>query len=203
MMKTTRLPVKKTAASPLDGAALLATARLRLRAWRREDVPLFARMNADPQVMAHYPALLDARQSLRQARAFALLLARRGWGVWVVERREDGRFLGFCGLHERSAGTHPFAPCVELTWRLAREHWGRGYAFEAASAVSAFARTHLKLPQLVACTACSNARSRALMVRLGMRHAGDWAHPALPEGHPLRAQCLYRMATDERLACRV
>ena len=199
MMKTARSPVKRNAAGlPSFEAVSLETARLRLRPWRREDVPFFARMNADPRVMAHYPAPLDARQSLRQARAFALLLARRGWGVWAVERRADGRFLGFCGLHERDAGALPFAPCVELTWRLAREHWGRGYAFEAARAVAAFARTQLKLPQLVAFTACNNARSRALMVRLGMRHAGDYAHPALPDGHPLRPHCLYRMATDER-----
>lgn len=202
MMKTTHSHAKKNAISWRQPAApSLETARLRLRPWRREDLPFFARMNADPRVMAHYPALLDARQSLRQARAFSLLLARRGWGVWAVERRADGRFLGFCGLHERRAGTLPFAPCVELTWRLDCEHWGRGYGYEAARAVAQFARVRLKLPQLVAFTACSNARSRALLTRLGMEHAGDYAHPALPEGHPLRPHCLYRMATDERASC--
>ena len=89
----------------------------------------------------------------------------------------------------------PFAPAVEVGWRLARPFWGRGLATEAASAAVSFAFESLGLDSLVSFTARGNARSRRVMERLGMHHAesADFMHPSLPAGHRLAAHVLYRL----------
>ena len=87
-------------------------------------------------------------------------------------------------------------PCAEIGWRLAAAHWGRGYATEAALAVLVHAWDVLGLAEVVSFTSVGNARSRAVMERLGLRRdpADDFDHPNLPPGHPLRPHVLYRLA---------
>ncbi|HEX6240227.1 MAG TPA: GNAT family N-acetyltransferase, partial [Polyangiales bacterium] len=89
-----------------------------------------------------------------------------------------------------------FTPCVEVGWRLAAEHWGRGYATEAARAALETAFVHLGLDEVVSFTAVENLRSRRVMERLGMSHdaAGDFEHPGVAKGHRLRPHVLYRMS---------
>lgn len=89
----------------------------------------------------------------------------------------------------------PFAPAVEIGWRLAQPWWGKGYATEAAHAVAKFAFDEVGLPELVSFTVPDNLRSRAVMERIGMRHcpAEDFLHPLVPLGHRLRKHVLYRL----------
>ncbi len=174
----------------------LVTDRLRLRHWADADHEPFAAMNADPLVMEHFESPLDRTASdawLDQIRAS---LDSRGWGLWAVERVDDGAFLGFVGLAVPSFEA-AFTPCVEIGWRLAREAWGHGYATEAARAVAAHAFDALGLTELVSFTTVGNARSRAVMERLGMRHdpADDFEYPRLPARHPQRPHVLYRLRT--------
>src|SRR5262249_57962999 len=113
-------------------------------------------------------------------------IARRGWGLWALEAPGVTPFLGFVGLDE--PGPHvPVAPCVEIGWRLAAEHWGRGYASEAARAALRAGFERIGLHEVVSFTAVGNLRSRAVMERIGMRLAGETLqHPPLPPGGPLR-----------------
>lgn len=173
----------------------LETSRLRLRPWRDEDFAPFAALNADPQVMAHFPATLDRVESdVLTARCQSLIEAQ-GWGFWATEIKASGDFIGFVGLH-RPIAELPFSPCVEIGWRLARPFWGQGYASEAARAALSFAFNDLALAEVVAFTSLENRRSQAVMERLGMRRAENFEHPALPPGHPLREHCLYRLAVS-------
>ncbi|SOY46228.1 GNAT family N-acetyltransferase [Cupriavidus taiwanensis] len=177
----------------MDHGIAFETDRLRLRQWRDQDYAPFAALNADAQVMRYFPAPLTRAESDAMAGRCRSLIAEKGWGVWVVERTADEAFLGFVGLHEPSAAL-PFAPCVEIAWRLARPVWGQGYATEAARAALAYGFGRLALAEIVAFTTLANARSRAVMERLGMRQdAAGFDHPALPPGHPLRPHCLYRL----------
>ena len=115
----------------MDDGIAFETERLRLRQWREADYAPFAALNADAQVMRYFPAPLTRVESDAMADHCRSLIAAKGWGVWVAERKADGDFLGFVGLHEPTAAL-PFAPCVEIAWRLARHAWGSGYATEAA-----------------------------------------------------------------------
>jgi len=162
-----------------------------LRQWRDEDLPPYAAMNADAEVMEFFPRPLtldESRDSLIRLRTG---IEQRGWGLWAVE--VDGAFAGLAGLAEPKFTAH-FTPCVEIGWRFRREYWGRGLAYEAASMAEKFAFENLKLAELVSFTAAINLRSRRLMERLGFirRESEDFLHPSLPDDSPLRLHVLYR-----------
>lgn len=180
----------------------IATERLLLRDWRDADRGPFAALNADPAVMEHFPARLDRVESDALFDRIKAGWRQDGLGLWVLERRGDGRFLGFTGLSRPSFDAH-FTPAVEVGWRLAREGWGHGYATEAATAALAFGFDALALGEIVSFTVPANVRSRAVMERLGMTRdpADDFDHPRLPPGHPLRRHVLYRLARDAWAAC--
>jgi RimJ/RimL family protein N-acetyltransferase len=156
---------------------------------------VFAAMNADPVVMAHFPAPLTGAESDALADDIASRLAARGFGLWALEIPGVVPFAGVVGLAVPTF-TASFTPCVEIGWRLAAAHWGHGYATEAARAVLAHAWAVLGLDEVVSFTTAGNTRSRAVMARLGMRYdpADDFDHPRLPPGHPLRPHVLYRIA---------
>jgi RimJ/RimL family protein N-acetyltransferase len=89
---------------------------------------------------------------------------------------------------------HAAEPVVEIGWRLAAEHWGHGYAVEAATAVKALAFGVFQLPELLSWTVPANVRSRRVMERIGMSYVQDFEHPTMPEGSPVRRHVLYRVA---------
>ncbi|RFU42396.1 N-acetyltransferase [Actinomadura logoneensis] len=173
----------------------LRSERLVLRPWREDDRAPFAALNADPEVMEHFPAPLTRAESDALLARLNAAIEERGFGFWAVEVAETGRFIGFTGLSVPRFDAH-FTPAVEVGWRLARESWGHGYATEAARRSLDHAFDDLALPEVVAFTAVENVRSRAVMHRLGMTHdpADDFDHPSLPEGHRLRRHVLYRIS---------
>lgn len=175
----------------------LSTGRLILRRWRLSDDAPFAALNADPEVMRHFPRAKTATESLREARAFDGRFDSDGFGQWAVEIPGEASFAGFVGCW-RVPRPMPFAPVagrtVEIGWRLARAFWGRGVATEAARAALADVAGRCGVTEVVSFTAAGNAPSRRVMERLGMRRAEDFLHPALPAGHPLAAHVLYRLA---------
>lgn len=162
-----------------------------MRQWRPEDKVPFAALNADPKVMAHFPATLNRDESNAFADRAAALIVKQGWGFWAVERKADGAFIGFVGLHHPE--NLPFSPCTEVGWRLARAFWGHGYATEAARASLDFAFTVLQEESVVSFTAVSNERSQAVMRRLGMEQESFFEHPAVPVGHRVRSHMLFRL----------
>jgi RimJ/RimL family protein N-acetyltransferase len=173
---------------------VIRTERMLLRAWRAEDREPFAALNADPRVMEHFPARLPRAQSDALARRSEQHFAAHGFGPWAVEVPGVAPFIGFVGLVVPAFEAH-FTPCVEIGWRLAAEHWGHGYATEAAQAAAVHAFDVVRLEALVSFTTPDNLRSRAVMQRIGMTHdeADDFDHPRLPPGHRLRRHVLYRL----------
>jgi RimJ/RimL family protein N-acetyltransferase len=169
------------------------TPRLHLRLWRDEDLPAFAALNADPRVMEFFPKPLDRAESDARVARIRDQFAQCGFGLWAVDVPGVADFIGFVGLSVTDLEAH-FTPCVEVGWRLAHEHWGRGYATEAARAALDIGFRRLALDELVSFRVPTNRRSRGVMQRIGMTRspADDFDHPALPEGHPLRRHVLYR-----------
>ena len=145
--------------------------------------------------MAHFPATLSREESNTLAARVEAHFDQHGFGLWAVEVPEVAPFVGFVGLSVPRFEAH-FTPCVEIGWRLAAEHWGKGYATEGARAVLAFGFETLQLGEIVSFTTAGNLPSRRVMEKIGMTHdpADDFDHPALPEGHPLRRHVLYRVA---------
>ncbi|MGW8247507.1 MAG: GNAT family N-acetyltransferase [Acidiferrobacterales bacterium] len=173
------------------------TDRLRLRQWRDNDREPFARMNADPRVMEFFPTVLSRADSDALMDRCQSLITEQGWGLWAVEKRDNDEFIGFVGLN-RPAYDLPFSPCVEIGWRLGFEHWGKGYATEAAQSALRTGFEQLGFPEIVSYTPVNNKRSRAVMERLHMRDTGEtFQHPMVQPGSPLRLHCLYRLTFEQ------
>ncbi|HEV3048635.1 MAG TPA: GNAT family N-acetyltransferase [Solirubrobacteraceae bacterium] len=172
----------------------LRTERLLLRRWQPSDSEPFAAINADPAVMEFYPAALARADSDALIERIEDCFREHGYGLWAVEVAGERPLAGYAGLWPVEPEL-PFAPAVELGWRLARGRWGRGIATEAARACCELAFAQLGLEGLVAYTAAINARSRRVMERLGMTRepAEDFLHPGLPRGHRLGPHVLYRL----------
>jgi methyltransferase (TIGR00027 family) len=144
--------------------------------------------------MEHFPAPLSREESDALMDRIVTRFNERGWGLWAVEARASGEFIGFIGLLEPMFTT-AFTPCLEIGWRLAFEAWGHGYATEGARAVMRFAFEELKLEALYSFTVPGNVRSCRVMERLGMRRTpeNDFEHPRLPPRHPLRPHIVYKI----------
>jgi RimJ/RimL family protein N-acetyltransferase len=175
---------------------VIRTTRLLLREWREEDREPWAAMNADPAVMAYFPSTLDRAESDAAFDRLSAGVSERGWGLWAAEH--EGAFIGFTGLSPVPDDL-PFAPAIEIGWRLTRSAWGHGFATEAARAALEFAFVQLEASAVVSFTATGNLRSRAVMERLGMHRddAGDFDHPRVPVGSAVRRHVLYRVARSE------
>ena len=171
----------------------LETARLILRHWRDTDREPFARINADPRVMRHFPALLSRAESDALIERMVAHFAEHGFGLFAAELRDTGQLAGYIGLMVPRFEAH-FTPAVEIGWRLDADLWNRGLATEGAREVLRYAFEELGLAEVVSFTVPENLASRRVMEKIGMVHdlAGDFDHPRLPEGHPLSRHVLYR-----------
>jgi ribosomal-protein-alanine N-acetyltransferase len=173
---------------------MIRTERLILRDWRDEDIEPLAAINADPLVVRFLPGpmtLEETRAMVERKRAHR---ARHGFTSFAVEVPGVAPFIGYVGLQVPAFAAH-FMPAVEIGWRLAPAHWGKGYATEAARAALRFGFGDLNLDQIVSFTVPANRPSRAVMERIGMTYdpKDDFDHPRLAEGHPLRRHVLYRI----------
>jgi RimJ/RimL family protein N-acetyltransferase len=175
----------------------IVTERLWLREWREADVPAFAAINADPVVMEFFPETYTDERTRRFVERIRERWAELGYGLWAVERQDTGRFIGYVGLWPATFPAH-FTPAVEVGWRLAAEQWGNGYATEAARAALHYGFDTLGLDEIVSFTAALNLRSIKVMERIGMRRdsGGDFEHPDVPEGHPVRPHVLCRVGRE-------
>jgi len=172
----------------------LETKRLLLRQWRDSDRVVFAEMNDDPEVMRYFPKRLTRAESDALADLISERIEEAGWGLWAVEVRESGAFIGFVGLSNPD-----WRSGVEVGWRLARSSWGRGYAPEAGRASLRYGFETLELDEIISMTVPANARSQKVMHKLGMIRdpSRDFEHPRVPEGHALRPHVLYTMSLEQ------
>lgn len=165
----------------------IRTWRLVMRRWQPQDRAPFAEINADPEVMRYFPAVLTSQQSDALIDRIESHFVEHGYGLWALQ--VQGRLVGFTGL-SWATWEAAFTPAVEVGWRLARSAWGHGYASEAATA--ALSRGFQDVDSIVSFTAVSNTPSERVMKRIGLRHVYDFDHPRLADQHPLQRHVLYR-----------
>lgn len=145
-------------------APTLLTERLRLRSFRRGDIDDYAALNADPEVVRY---LVDGGvwDRGRSWRHMAFLIGHwrlAGAGMWALELRETGEFVGFTGFAEPEGW-----PGFELAWTLARRWWGRGYATEGARAALDYAFDVLRKDRVISLIHPDNHASIRVAERLG------------------------------------
>jgi RimJ/RimL family protein N-acetyltransferase len=172
----------------------IQTERLILRGWRESDLAPFAAMNANPEVMRHFPACLDRAGSDALVERQQEGLRQDARGLLAVQTRGDGVLIGFIGIMRVNFGG-PLDGLPEIGWRLARPAWGQGYASEGASASLAHAFATLGDAEVVAVAPQRNTGSLAVMRKIGMQRdpVGDFEHPRLTDSPHLQPCQLYRM----------
>ncbi len=176
----------------------LETERLILRGWEERDVAPFAAMNADARVMEYFPSVLTAAESRTVFDRLSAGAIEHGFHFQPIEEKASGKFAGFVGIAPVPPNL-PFAPAVEIGWRLPVDYWGKGYATEAATAWLDHAFHALRLDEVVSFAVETNRRSRAVMKRIGMTQdtGGSFPHPALAADHPLALHVLYRITRGD------
>lgn len=167
------------------------TERLMLRSWEDADLPSFTAMNQDERVMRYFPRLLSEAETATFYNRIKDEFRQKGWGLYAVEEKTTGEFIGYVGLHEIGFEAD-FTPGVEIGWRLAADRHNRGYATEAALKVLELARAH-GMRRLYSFTAKVNSPSERVMQKIGMTEAGEFRHPAVAEDSPLSVHVLYQM----------
>ena len=168
---------------------LLETDRLILRMWRNEDFAAYEKMCADPEIMKYLGGRTFDR--LEAWRHMAFLVGHwqlLGFGHWAVEEKESGKFIGRLGFLNPEGW-----PGFEIGWTLAREAWGKGYATEAAAACLDYGFEKLRFRDVYSFTSVLNKSSERVMQKIGMEKEGEFDHPKIEQGHPLRRHVLYRV----------
>lgn len=184
---------------------LLETERLILRRWAATDIPLMAIINADPLVMEHFPSIQDLTATKNMVERIKQHDEKYGYTLYAVETKDTHEFIGFVGLNQPLFEIPNFIPkslpIVEIGWRLSSQHWGKGYATEAAKAVLHYAFTILNLGEIVSFTVVANTKSRRVMEKIGLSHSetNDFDHPKIAEGNSLRRHVLYRLNQERFL----
>jgi RimJ/RimL family protein N-acetyltransferase len=162
---------------------VLETERLILRGHRLEDFPAYAAMWADPVFMRHMGPPRSAEESwsrfLRNAGMWSLL----GHGLWAVEEKASGAFLGDCGFMQNRRGLPTDCDDLpEVGWTFVVSAHGKGFGSEASRAAIAWADKELGAAKTWCLIAESNHVSQKLAARMGYRQSARVTHldrPAL------------------------
>ncbi|RBL90836.1 GNAT family N-acetyltransferase [Chitinophaga flava] len=171
----------------------IETLRLLLRSWKETDLPIFIAMNQDERVMEFFMTRRTPENTTAFYQEICEELEKYNFGLFAVERKEEGDFIGFIGLHHLTYEVD-FGPGVEIGWRLIAEAWGQGYATEGAKACLDYANEQMHLKEVFSFTTLTNIRSENVMKKIGMERVKEFGHPLVPVDHPLYPHVLYRIS---------
>jgi len=161
-----------------------------LRRFQTENHDGFVEMNRDSRVMKYFPELLSSAESLSGIARIEQHWETYGFGPWALD--VCGEFAGLLGLKVVPTEM-PFAPAVELLYRLLPRFWGQGLATDGSLAALEFGFRKLNLERIVAFAVETNIASVRVMVKLGMGYCYDFDHPLISESSPLRKHVLYQL----------
>lgn len=176
----------------------IRTSRLILRTWEDSDLEPMLAINQDPKVMEFFPSLQDRETTIRMIQRFMQHYDQHGYTFFAVETKPPRQFIGFVGMMNVNFKAF-FTPAIEIGWRIAYQHWGKGYAAEAANVILNKAFTEYQLKEIVSFTTVNNKKSRRVMEKIGMKHNPDedFNHPNIDVTNPLSRHVLYRIKQPE------
>lgn len=170
---------------------IFETERLIIREWQEADRPYFYALSADKDVMKYFPNTLTKNECDRVVQKLTAQQAKNGCCFWSCEIKKSKTFIGLVGLNKIDDGL-PFAPCVEIGWRLSKEHWGHGYASEAAKGCLAYGFQTLNVNEIVSFAVKDNINSIKVMERIGMIDSmSNFMHPKVDDSR-LKEHVLFK-----------
>ena len=169
--------------------------RLGFREWKDTDILPFSQMNQDPDVMEFFPRTLSLEESAERILNFKEYFERDGYGIYVVELLETKEFIGIIGFLRPTFKVN-FTPCIEIGWRLRKSMWNKGYATEAGKRCLEYGFTTLGFTEVFSFTAVLNTKSKRIMQKIGMSKFGEFEHPLLQNGSPLKTHVVYKIVCN-------
>ncbi|PZF73615.1 N-acetyltransferase [Taibaiella soli] len=149
-----------------------------------------AAINADPEVMRFFPATQTEEQTQSFIDRARKQYEAKSFTYFAADRLDTGTFIGFIGLSEQTYDAD-FTPCIDIGWRLAKEHWHHGFATEGAKRCLEYAFQDLKLSQVVATAPAINLPSIHVITKIGMSLVKHFKHPMLKGDEQLEDCVLY------------
>ncbi len=162
--------------------------RLGFRDWSETDLTEFAKINADLEVMEHFPKPLTEKETAEFIDRLKKHYTKNGFNYFATEILESGELIGFIGLAFQDYKTD-FTPAVDIGWRLKKSAWGKGYATEGAKKCLEFAFIELNLDKIISTCTEKNSKSENVMKKIGMKKIGEFKHPKLKE-YPEYEKCI-------------
>jgi ribosomal-protein-alanine N-acetyltransferase len=150
--------------------AKLETARLLLREMTEDDADHLLALGRNPNVMRFIPGeppVTTREDALAVLRERVFPQYAMGLGRWACIVKSSGDFIGWCGVKHMPGDEY------DVGYRFFEEHWGKGYATEAASVVCEFAREHLRGKRVVGKAVHDNHASRRVLEKIGMTFEGE------------------------------
>jgi [ribosomal protein S5]-alanine N-acetyltransferase len=144
---------------------ILDTPRLILREFVPDDVDALARVVSDPETMSFYPVSFDRPAVKDWIARNRTRYAKDGHGLWAMTVRSTGELIGDCGLTVQDVDG---ANEIEIGYHVRRDHWGQGFATEAARACRDFGFARLPVDRLVSIIRPENLPSRRVAEKIGM-----------------------------------
>ncbi|MFZ6053041.1 GNAT family N-acetyltransferase [Halocola ammonii] len=178
---------------------IFTSSRLGFRSWSRQDLEEFAALNADPEVMEHFPRPLEKSETADFIKRLQDHYKNYGHCYFATEILDTGEFIGFIGLAFQQYES-PFTPSVDIGWRLKKSAWGKGYATEGALRCLEYGFTQLNLNEVISTCPKENLRSERVMQKIGMSKIGEFNHPNLDDSPHLQNCVCYRVQKQEWLA---
>jgi len=170
---------------------LFTSKRLGFRNWVAEDIHKMAAISADKEVMKYFPYPATYKQTEEFVERMQRMFSEHGHCYYAVELLETKEFIGFIGLAYQDYEAS-FNPAVDAGWRLAKKHWGKGYATEGAKACLKYGFEDLGLTEIYAVATNANTNSFNVMKKIGMQFHSQLKHPRMP-AHLGLTTCLYRL----------
>ena len=173
----------------MKNSYLFKSERLGFRNWVNEDLIEFAKINANPEVMEHFPKPLTQQETAEFIVRLQDHYKKYRYNYFAVEIIASGEFIGFIGLTHQNYKTE-FTPATDIGWRLKKSAWGKGYATEGAKRCLELAFNDLKLKKIIATCTLNNTKSEHVMRKIGLVKKGRFKHPKL-SNYPKLETCLW------------
>ncbi len=157
---------------------LFKSDRLGFRNWSNKDVAEFAKLNADEEVMEHFPKTLSKKEVEELIQKLRHHFAKNGFTYYAIEILATKEFIGMLGLAFQEYQTE-FTPAIDIGWRLKRSAWGKGYATEGAKRCLKYAFDELGIDKIISVCTIHNQQSENVMKKIGMTKIGAFNHPEM------------------------
>lgn len=172
----------------MDTNYIFKSERLGFRNWNKNDLTEFAKINADLEVMEHFPKPLTTSETSDFIKRLQKHYDKHNYNYFATEILKTGEFIGFIGLAFQEYASE-FTPATDIGWRLKKSAWNNGYATEGAKRCLEFAFKDLNLKHIISVFTEKNIKSEHVMKKIGMEKIGRFNHPKLKE-YPEYETCI-------------